>query len=79
MEAMGLSLGMVIVLAVLFIYLGLNRPVENAALMADNEMKKLLSEQTKRHDEWYINNVLDADAVAKADASREYYNRRMRS
>ncbi len=79
MEALGLSLGMVIVLAVLFIYLGLNRPVENAALMADKEMRKLLSEQTKRHDEWYINNVLDDDAVAKADASREYYNRRMRS
>ena len=79
MEAMGLSLGMVIVLAVLFIYLGLNRPVENAALMADKEMRKLLSEQTKRHDEWYINNVLDNDAVEKADASREYYNRRMRS
>ena len=79
MEAMGLSLGMVIVLAVLFIYLGLNRPVENAALMADKEMKKLLSEQTKRHDEWYINNVLDDDAVAKADASRAYYEKRMRS
>ena len=79
MEAMGLSLGMVIVLAVLFIYLGLNRPVENAALMADKEMKKLLSEQTKRHDEWYINNVLDDAAVEKADASRAYYDRRMRS
>ena len=79
MEAMGLSLGMVIVLAILFIYLGLNRPVENAALMADKEMRKLLSEQTKRHDEWYINNVLDDDAVEKADASRAYYERRMRS
>ena len=79
MEAMGLSLGMVIVLALLFIYLGLNRPVENAALMADKEMKKLLSEQTKRHDEWYINNVLDDDAVAKADASRAYYEKRMKS
>ena len=79
MEAMGLSLGMVIVLALLFIYLGLNRPVENAALMADKEMRKLLSEQTKRHDEWYINNVLDDDAVAKADASRAYYEKRMRS
>ena len=79
MEAMGLSLGMVIVLAVLFIYLGLNRPVENAALMADKEMIKLLSEQTKRHDEWYINNALDDAAVEKADASRAYYDRRMRS
>ena len=79
MEALGLSLGMVIVLALLFIYLGLNRPVENAALMADKEMRKLLSEQTKRHDEWYINNVLDDDAVAKADASRAYYEKRMRS
>ena len=79
MEAMGLSLGMVIVLAVLFIYLGLNRPVENAALMADKEMRKLLSEQTKRHDEWYINNILDEASVAKADASREYYEKRMRS
>ena len=79
MEAMGLSLGMVIVLALLFIYLGLNRPVENAALMADKEMRKLLSEQTKRHDEWYINNVLDDEAVKKADASRAYYEKRMRS
>ncbi len=79
MEAMGLSLGMVIVLAVLFIYLGLNRPVENAALMADKEMRKLLAEQTKRHDEWYINNILDEASVAKADASREYYEKRMRS
>lgn len=79
MEAMGLSLGMVIVLALLFIYLGLNRPVENAALMADKEMRKLLSEQTKRHDEWYINNALDDEAVKKADASRAYYDKRMRA
>jgi hypothetical protein len=79
MEALGLSLGMVIVLAVLFVYLGLNRPVENAALMADKEMRKLLSEQTKRHDEWYINNILDEASVEKADKSREYYEKRMRS
>ena len=79
MEAMGLSLGAIIVIAVLFIYLGLNRPVENAALMADKEMRKLLAEQTKRHDEWYINNVLDDDAVEKADKSREYYNKRIRA
>ena len=79
MEAMGLGLGTVIVLALLFIYLGLNRPVENAALMADKEMRKLLAEQTKRHDEWYINNVLDDEAVKKADASRAYYDKRMRA
>ena len=77
MEVMGL--GMVIVLALLFIYLGLNRPVESAALMADKEMRKLLAEQTKRHDDWYVNNMLDEATVAKADASRAYYDKRMKS
>ena len=79
MEAMGLSLGMVIVLVLLFIYLGLNRPVENAALMADKEMRKLLAEQTKRHDDWYVNNMLDEATVKKADESRAYYDKRVRS
>lgn len=74
-----MGLGMVIVLALLFIYLGLNRPVESAALMADKEMRKLLAEQTKRHDDWYVNNMLDEATVAKADASRAYYDKRMKS
>ena len=77
MEVMGL--GMVIVLALLFIYLGLNRPVETAALMADKEMRKLLAEQTKRHDDWYVNNMLDEATVTKADESRAYYDKRARS
>ena len=77
MEVMGL--GMVIVLAVLFIYLGLNRPVETAALMADKEMRKLLAEQTKRHDDWYVNNMLDEATVTKADESRAYYDKRVKS
>ena len=76
MEVMGLSLGVIIVLAVLFIYLGLNRPVETAARMADKELMKLEDEQTTRHDAWYVDNVLDEETIAKADASRAYYSKR---
>jgi hypothetical protein len=76
MEAMGLSLGMVIVIAVMFIYLGLNRPIETGARMVDKELMKLEDEQTTRHDAWYVENVLDEATMAKADASRSYYSKR---
>ena len=79
MEAMGLSLGMVIVLALLFIYLGLNRPIETGARMVDKELMKLEDEQTVRHDLWYVENVLDAETMAKADTSRSYYNKRRKA
>ena len=79
MEAMGLSLGMVIVLALLFIYLGLNRPIETGARMVDKELMKLEDEQTVRHDLWYVENVLDTETMAKADTSRSYYNKRRKA
>ena len=79
MEAMGLGLGTVIVLALLFIYLGLNRPIETGARMVDKELMKLEDEQTVRHDLWYVENVLDPETMAKADASRSYYNKRRKA
>lgn len=79
MEAMGLSLGMVIVLAILFIYLGLNRPIETGARMVDKELMKLEDEQTVRHDLWYVENVLDTETMALADTSRSYYNKRRKA
>ena len=79
MEAMGLSLGMVIVLALLFIYLGLNRPIETGARMVDKELMKLEDEQTVRHDLWYVENVLDTETMTKADTSRSYYNKRRKA
>ena len=76
---MELGLGMVIVLALLFVYLGLNRPIETGARMVDKELMKLEDEQTVRHDLWYVENVLDAKTIAKDDASRSYYNKRRKA
>ena len=76
---MELGLGMVIVLALLFIYLGLNRPIETGARMVDKELMKLEDEQTVRHDLWYVENVLDTETMAKADTSRSYYNKRRKA
>ena len=68
-----LSLGMMVVFAIGFVYLGLNRPVETLARYADKECIKLEDEQTARHNEWYIQNVLKPEDLKKATASRDYY------
>jgi hypothetical protein len=70
---MEIGLGMMILFAVGFVYLGLNRPVETLARYADKECLKLEDEQTARHNEWYMTNVLKPEDLSEAAASRDYY------
>lgn len=74
MEALGF--GTILLLVAVVLYFGLLRPVETGARILDKEMQKLEDEQTVRHDQWYVENQLDNEAIAKADASRAYYSKR---
>lgn len=73
MEAAGLGLGSMIIIVLIMMYYGVFGAVETAARMGNKELLKLEDEQSKRHDEWYVENELDEETAAKAAASRAYY------
>jgi hypothetical protein len=73
MEVLGF--GTILLIVAVVIWFGLLRPVESAARMLDKEVMVLEDQQTLRHNEWYIDNLVDAEKVAAADASRAYYNK----
>ncbi len=73
MEAAGLGLGSLIIIILVMMYYGIFGSVETVARMGNKELLKLEDEQSKRHDEWYVENQLDVDTAVKAAESRAYY------
>ena len=71
METIVLAIAIIVVV----VWFGLLRPIETAAEAANDELTLFRHQQVRRHSEWYKDNVMTADDMKAADASREYYEK----